>query len=235
MLSSIQEAKSIFVDDLWLPLAIIGGDCLFPYRKKHKVMNLFTLTDMDCIEVKKFEANKLIHRENVVAWNPSYQQAIRLETELGKSLVLFDGRFEDIIKGDSQQISSHFPFSILNLDYSSQKPSHSVGRIEKEILGIHILINQLNHYHKDGFVFLYTTLIDQIELRQTLLTFSINPPYRPSDPIIVVSEKVEFIKRAVMSILHNHNYSVTRSQELMLNLKGNENVFSMGIVSSGSI
>ena len=89
MPSPFQLVKAKFLSELWLPLAKSGGDHLFPLKRKHKGMKLLTLTEMDCQEVNLFEENKLTRKEDVVAWNHSYHEALRLETELGRSSAKF--------------------------------------------------------------------------------------------------------------------------------------------------
>jgi len=232
MPSPICDVKTSLVNDLWLPLAKKGGDQLFPLRRKHKKMKLFTLTDMNYQEVKAFEDNKLTKREDLVAWNHSHQQAYRLETELGRSKVICEGRFDDAIIIESQVISDDLPCDILNLDYFSQIPINSDGRIEREINAENVLVSLLSNLQIKGFVLLYTTLLDQVNLSLAILSFPlISPPNLPN-PICNIDDKVEFIRFTINSILRNNNYLVTESNRMLLDLDNStDKVFSIGFVS----
>jgi hypothetical protein len=236
MPSSTPDLKASLVNDLWLPLVKSGGDQLFPRRKKHKRMRLFTLTDMNYQEIRAFEESKLTKREDVVAWNHSHLQALRLETDLGRSKVLCEGRFDDAIDEERQALSDHLPYDILNLDFSSQQPiSSSNGRIEREINAASVLVNLLNNHQTNGFVFLYTTLFDQIDLSLDSLAFSLSELGAFSDPACCVSDKVEFVRSAVFSIVHINSYTLNELSELLVDTNNpTDKVFSIGFVSSRS-
>lgn len=235
MPSPVRDVKALLVNDLWLPLVRRGGDQLFPQRRNHKRMKLFTLTDMNYQEVKAFEDNKLTKREDVVAWNHSHLQVYRLETELGRSKVICEGRFDDVINIESQAISDDLPCDILNLDFFSQIPINSDGRIEREINGENILITLLSNLQIKGFILLYTTLLDQVNLSVASLSFPlISPPDFPN-PVSNIDDKVKFIRCAINSILCKNNYLVTESSELLIDLDNSaDKVFSIGFVSSRS-
>ncbi len=159
------HAKTKLLGDLWLPLAQKGGEQLFPARKNHKKMRLFTLTDMEYQEIKTFENNRLIKREDVVAWTYSQQQAYRLDTELGRSKVICEGRLDDVTDVEGHSILEYFPCHILNVDFSSQNPSLNIkGRIEKELRGGQLLIALSNRLEVKGFIVFYTTIFDQANL-----------------------------------------------------------------------
>lgn len=229
---SIPDLKTLLVNDLWLPLAKKGGDQLFPRLRKHKRMKLFTLTDMNYQEVKAFEDNKLTKREDVVAWNHSHQQALRLETELGRSKVFCEGRFDDAVNEESQAILVYFPCDILNLDFLSQKPISFNGRVEREISGENILVSLLNNLQTEGFVLLYTTLLDNIDLSLDSLSFSFNSQTGFPNPARQIDDKIEFIRDTMFSTLHNNNYRVNESDQLLFDLDNSTHkVFSIGVVS----
>lgn len=233
MPAPIPDPKTLLVNDLWLPLVKSGGDQLFPRLRKHKKMRLFTLTSMNYQEVRAFEENKLTYRKDVVAWTHSYQQKFRLETELGPSEVLCEGRFDDAVNEESQVLLAHFPYHILNLDFSSQKPVNSSnGRIEKEINAVNVLVNLLNNHQTNGFVLLYTTLLDQIDLNSNYLTFPLSVLPAFSNPACNVDDKVEFIRSAVISMLHNNSYKVNGPNELLVDTDNSKiKAFSIGFVS----
>lgn len=235
MRSSIPDLKASLVSDLWLPLARKGGDQLYPRLRIHKKMKLFTLTDMHYQEVKAFEDNKLTRREDVVAWNHSHLQAFRLETELGRSKVFCEGRFEDAVYEESEALSSYLPCDILNLDFLSQKPIGSDGRVEREINGENVLVSLLNNLQTKGFVLLYTTILDHIDLNLDRLSFSFNSQSGFPIPARQTDDKIEFIRSAMISTLHNNDYHIDEYDELLIDLDNTtDKVFSIGFVSSRS-
>ncbi len=234
MPSSIPDLKTSLVNDLWLPLAIKGGDQLFPRRKNHKRMKLFTLTNLNIQDVKAFEDKKLTRRKDVVAWTHSQLQALRLETELGPSKVFCEGRFDDAVavNEESQAILAYFPCDILNLDYLSQKPISSGGRVEREINGMNILVNLLNNLQTKGFILLYTTLLDNIDLSLGSISFSFNSQSGFPNPAHRIDDKIEFIRGLMFSTIHNNNYCVNESDQLLIDLDNTTGkVFSIGVVS----
>jgi len=236
MSASIPDPKTLLVNDLWLPLVKDGGDQLLPRLRKHKKMKLFTLTNMNYQEIRVFEENKLTKREDVIAWNHSQHQALRLETELGRSKILCEGRFDDAVNDESQLLLAHSPYHILNLDFSSQEPINiSTGRIEREINAGNVFVNLLNNHQTNGFVLLYTTLLDQVDLNSNALTFPLSMLHTFSNPACNVDDKVEFIRCAVLSMLHNNNYTVNHSSELLVDTRNNTiKAFSIGFVSPRS-
>jgi hypothetical protein len=223
--------KQLVVNDLWLPLAKKGGDHLFPLKRKHKGMKLLTLTDMDYQEVKIFEENKLTKRENVVAWNHSYHQALRLEVELGPSKVLSIGRFDDVINDGVQEALDELPCDLLNIDFLSQNPISFQGRIEREINGENIIARRLNQLQVKGFVLFHTTLIDQIDLNTASLAFQLSLLPGFANPACNVADKAEFIRNALGSAMHNNNFVVSESAELLIDLEGGNKIFSIGYLS----
>lgn len=227
----VHEVKALLVRDLWLPLAIRGGDQLFPKRRNHKRMKLFTLTNMNYQEVEEFENCRLIKREYIVAWTHSHLEALRLEADLGKSKVMTEGRFDDEINIDSGVISDRLPFDIINLDYFSQLPVNDIGRIEKEINGGQILITLMGNHPIKGFVLLFTTQLDQCDLSFNQLSFPIQQPPGLPNPISNMNDKVEFIKHAINSILLLNNYIIVESNELCISIENSPDlVFSIGFV-----
>lgn len=226
------EIKKLVVNDLWLPLARNGGALLFPLKRKHKGMKLLTLTDMDYQEVKIFEEHKLTKRENVVAWSHSYHEALRLETDLGPSKVLSIGRFDDVINDGGREIFDDLPCDLLNMDFCSQKPSTTKGRIEKEVNGENIIVGRLNELQVKGFVLLHTTQIDQIDLNTTNLTFPLSLLQSFPNPACNLADKTEFIRNALGSMIHNNNFIVVETAELLIDLEGGDKIFSIGFLSS---
>ncbi len=230
------DPKQILVNDLWLPLVKDGGDQLFPRRRIHKNMKLFTLTDMNYEEIKIFEENKLTKRENIIAWNHSYQQTLRLETELGRSVILSEGRLDDALNEDNQTMPENFACDILNLDFTSQKPINgAAGRIENEINCGNILISILNNNQMNGFVLIYTTLLDQFDLNPNNIEFTLNTPNAISNPVSNINDKVELIKIAINTLCQNNSYLISNTSDLLSDTNNQAvKLYSMGIVSARS-
>jgi hypothetical protein len=232
---SLDDVKTSLLNELWLPLAIRGSHQIFPHRKNHKKMKLFTLTAMHHQEVEAFEDSKLTKREDVVAWHHSYQQSLRLETDLGPSKVLHEGRFDDAIISDGSEISKDLLCDILNLDFLSQQPIVcAIGRIEREINGEAILIRALSASQGSGFILFYTTLLDKLDLCSDNLSFSFNLPLGFSNPVQSIDNKIEFIRIALNSILRNYRYDVSETKDLTIDFDSDSKVFSIGFIVSRS-
>lgn len=234
MPSPYSEAKTSLLGEMWLPLAQKGGEHLYPLRKKNKGMRLFTLTDMDYQEVKVLEEKKLTKREHIVAWTNSQQQVYRLEAELGRSVILCEGRLDDAIVLDSQAVSENFPCELLNLDFLSQNPViNTIGRIEKELRVAHVLVGLLNKAELRGFVLFYTTALDQVDIDSTSLAFPVTLPLGFVSPADIIDKKIEFIKNISESIVHSNNYVIIESNQLIVDMKDTtDKIFSYGILVS---
>ena len=86
-------------------------------------MKVLTLTsDTNFKEIYLFLDENLAQRGDIVVWNNEYLKMIRLETELGDSSVLGTLRYENSIRNQNFSLKQYFPFDIINLDFSSQKP-----------------------------------------------------------------------------------------------------------------
>ena len=81
----------------------------------------------------------------------------------------------------------------MNLDFFSQKPDRMDGRIEREINAGNVLIKLLNEHQAKGFVLLYTTLLDQVDVSLDGLVFSLSTLQGFSNPTRCMDEKVDFI------------------------------------------
>ncbi len=233
MPSPFQHVKSKLLSELWLPLAQRGGEQLFPARKKHKKMRLFTLTDMEYQEIKAFEDNKLTKREDVVAWTYSQQQAYRLETELGRSKVICEGRLDDVINVEGHEVSESFPCEMLNLDFLSQSPSiNSNSRVEKELRGGQILVGLLSKLELKGFILLYTTILGQGNLAVANLSFPVSLPLDIPNPADDINKKIDFVKGIYSSIVQNNKYSLVEATHVILDIDNStDKIFSLGILA----
>jgi hypothetical protein len=231
---SSPEIKALLINDLWLPLAIRGGNLLFP-RRDSKRMKLFTLTDSNCLEIDAFRQNKLIGSD-VVAWQQSSLKAIRLETELlrgGK--VRTDGKFEEVLNSEREAISDDIIRDILVLDFLSQEPDLvSLGRVEKEINGINILAGLLDRIKAKGFILIYTTQLNQINLMSGNLHFLFNPPLGNPDPVCNIDSKSDLIRNAMFTIMRTNNYHIDELKDLLIDIDETNKVFSIGFIALGS-
>lgn len=228
---SYQDLKTKLISILWLPLVINGGNQLYPRLRKHKNMNLFSLTDHHIKEIIAFDENKISKRENVIAWNQSHLEAFRLETELGVSEVVCEGKFEDAIIEEGLSITNYLHCDIFNLDFLSQNPNSVGGRIENEINGTNALIGILDSIDISGFVLLYTTLLDQYELDFESLSFSPKLDSRFLNPLRQISDKVKLINQAVSSSIQDFQFQIVHSNSIVLDIKdSSDKVFSSGWV-----
>lgn len=234
MPSPYHHAKSKLIGELWLPLAQDGGDLLFPSRKKHKRMRLFTLTDLNYHEIKIFEDKKLTKREDVVAWTYSQQQAYRLETELGRSKIICEGRLDDGIGEDGRAVSDVFPCEILNLDFLSQNPTiNSNGRIERELCSAQVLVKLLGQLNSKGLILFYTTILNGCNLEINNLKFSF-PLTLEGIPNFAdnLDKKIGFISGTFSSVVRNYNFSLVNMNHATLDIENSPNkIFSLGILA----
>jgi len=158
---NVDGLKNQLIDNLWLPKGKEACSILYPRRRKNPNMKLFTLTNgINFNEIIKFEQENIINRTDVVAWVISdFNKKMRLEVEnIGH--ILEGNILDDVVIGPSSQLQSHFPCDIVNLDFSSQEPALTTGRVEAEInfCEKNILLQKQKNAKK--FVFIYTSLID---------------------------------------------------------------------------
>lgn len=154
--------KRKLVNALWLEAVVRAGSMKYPTRRRNKQMTMLTLTNADELsEIHVFIAKKIIVKEDVVAWNYSFFKVMRLETELQS--VIGKTRYEQSICNPTHEVRRHFPKEIINLDFTSQDPQETDGRIENELQSVEETIRiQSEHLtsEKELFVLIYTTLIN---------------------------------------------------------------------------
>ena len=150
--------KDRLINELWLPNVKRGGDIFYP-KKKNKKMKLLTLTNKNFQEIIKLEKNNITTKESITAWTYGYIKKLRLETELPVA-IFGPTRYEDSISSSSFSLSNHFPFDIINLDFSSQDPDFEIGRVEKEIQSLEKTIRIQKQRGKNRFILIYTTLLN---------------------------------------------------------------------------
>jgi len=163
-MTDIDSIKNRLIDDLWLSIVKEGGEILYPKRKINKQMKMLTLTrHNNCRELEEFIKNKVTKKELIIGWNRETNEAIRLEVEKLES-AKGGYVYEDAIRDSQSEIQDDFPFDILNLDFTSQKPELEDERIEKEILGIENTIKMQSDKGNKGMVLIYTTILTSTPL-----------------------------------------------------------------------
>lgn len=118
-------------------------------------------------EIPKFIEEKMTTKNDIVVWNYDHIIRVRLETDpdVAPGRVLGTGKYEDSVSGNlPASLDPYFPFEIVNLDFTSQNPSLENGRIEKEILSVEHTIAHHKAKDANGFVLIYTTIIDNNNL-----------------------------------------------------------------------
>ena len=159
-MSNVDDIKSQLIEELWMPTIKEGSDYLISKRKKNKEMKVFSLTSPSNFqEIGSLLEENITKRSLIVAWNSDFTKIIRLATELGESLILGPTRYEFSILDNGCDLIEHFPFHIMNLDFSSQAPSNVRGRIEKELLSIENTIS-LQRQTGRSFILLFTTILN---------------------------------------------------------------------------
>lgn len=217
-MSEIPEIKTQLLSDLWLPSVRRGGDIFYPQLRKNKKMKLFTLVDdKNFQEIIIFEQNGLTSKELVTVWTYSHIKKLRLETELSPARVFGPTRYEDSISSSSFSLSSHFPFDVINLDFSSQDPEIESGRVEKEIECLEKTIMLQREQSDKGFVMIYTTLLNTNSLDPGSIISTSNALLVPgwtgispgifSPSITDQMEKIRFIERVLGDMCSKYNYN----------------------------
>ena len=168
----INAIKDDLINQLWLRIAKEGGKQLIPRLRTNKKMKTLTLTnDTNYNEIPGLISSQLTQKPHVYAWNHEYFKFLRLETEGIANKVLGTTRYEDSVNESSCELLEHFPFDLVNLDFSSQDPESENGRLEREINGIEatIKLQKERRNAKKGYVLIYTTLINSKELDCSIL------------------------------------------------------------------
>lgn len=238
-MSEMDSIKSRLLGELWLPMAIKGGNIFYPRKKKNKDMKVLTLTsDTNFKEIYLFLDENLAQRGDIVVWNNEYLKMIRLETELGDSSVLGTLRYENSIRNQNFSLKQYFPFDIINLDFSSQKPISEDGRIEKEVISIEETI-KFQKTTETNFIMIYTTILDNN-------TLDLNKICDESDkrmlrrwpgltideellegPINDSSKKIEGLGCVLSQICRKYNYSFESAEKVCINCNDGNVVYSI--------
>lgn len=241
-MTDISEIKDELITELWIPIAKKGGSMFYPRLKINKKMKVLTLTQhMNCRELEEFIKNKLTKKDLIVGWNRATNESIRLEVEKMESCV-GSYVYEDTIQDNESVIQDKFPFDILNLDFSSQKPEIEEGRIEKEVLGIeHTLRIQSNNGNK-GMVLIYTTILNSKPLSPLGIKqcsddiscrgwngLSIDSP---QENILDKEQKIECLKKILEQLPLKYQYSLEDNLSVCCKplANGSKCILSIGII-----
>jgi hypothetical protein len=179
-------------------------------------MRLFTLTDGTTFkEIFKLEEEKLIQREDVVAWVRTMQQRARAESEsIG---CVFDGHiYNDEFLGPSCQLKAQFPFDIINIDFVAQGLLSEQGKIERELEKLEKIIALQNQMECNKFVLIYTTSIDAHEINATEVIRTSDSSFMngwaglgvisPFNLITDLNQKQKFIRDLFERLIQKYKY-----------------------------
>ena len=221
-MSQYKAYKGHLIAKLWVPKAQEYGNVLRPRLRKNKRLKILSLTSHDSFpEVSEFIQARLAVRADVFVWNYDYFKKMRLQSEGFNVLGVVAARYEDTLTKSSNAVADYFTFGILNLDFASQDPVTAEGSIESEVESIEVTFRLQKERQTDslqGFVLIYTTLIDDSNLNITGLISRLNS-YRvngwaglnsslyPNDVPTAVG-KVDVIRKLLEEIARKYNYSV---------------------------
>lgn len=229
-MATISATRDQFIEELWLPVSREAGSLFFPRLKKNKKMKLFTLTDgIQFKEIKRFEEEKLIQRGDAVLWVSDMFKKVRAESEsVG---IVFDGPIcDEPVCESSCPLQSHFPASILNLDFSSQDLTLDVERVKLEFRTVEQFLQLQSKKGCVRFVLVYTTLldsnaIDRDAMKRTSDTIRINAWNGLelgtfSDRISDKAEKELFIQEMLKQMCSKYGYIVVKFVGLTKGMPG---------------
>lgn len=234
--------KDKLIDKLWLPEVKEAKKLIYPRRRKNARMSLLTLTDgIDMKEIFKFEEEKLIERQDVIAWVKTMIKRSRAEAE-SVGNVLDGSVYDESFLGSSCPLNNHFPFDIINLDFHSQEPVNEQGRLEKEVEKLETIINLQKQSECNKFILIYTTTIDAC-------AFNTSTVFRVSDAVCVDNwgglnlsgfaetistgnEKKRFLEAFVNEVSRKHGYKCERGIKQLSNesLAESESLCSLAVI-----
>ena len=235
----MDSIKSRLLGELWLPMAIKGGNIFYPRKKKNKDMKVLTLTsDTNFNEINLFSDKNLAQRRDIVVWNNEYLKRVRLETELGNTIVLGSSRYENSIKNQNFPLNQYFPFDIINLDFFSQEPISEEGRIENEVISIEETI-KFQKITKTNFIMIYTTILDNNTLDLNKICDESDKRMLRKWPGLTIDEellegaindnskKIEGLGCVLSQICRKYNYSFESAEKVCINCNDGNVVYSI--------
>ncbi|HDY88521.1 MAG TPA: hypothetical protein ENH82_10490 [bacterium] len=238
----IYTLKDNLINELWLPTVKDARKLLYPRRRNNAKMKLLTLTNgINVNEINRFEECGLIQREDAVAWIiDDFNKRMRLEAE-APGVILEGDIFLESILDPTSQIRDHFPFDILNLDFSSQEPILLDKRIECEVGCMEKILYLQNENNVRRLVLFYTTTINShcierdviIEVSDAVqvdgwqgLTLS-NFPSNISE---LVAQK-SFLQSVLQALCQKYGYPNIQLTDLALNTTSNSiQLYSIAVI-----
>ncbi len=156
----ISQVKSHFINELWLPLSFDLGKMKSPRIRKNKNFRFFTLTTgFDYTEIEKFVKSNISKYDGTVAWTNNSTKKYRIETGV-RVKVFNQAKYEDI-NLEHHQVSSYFPFDIINLDFLSQDDWNSPNKLLKVIKSYGETIKCQDTNDSTSFLIILTVPIDE--------------------------------------------------------------------------
>ena len=240
------EVKNKLIDEFWLPTATKWGNVLRPRLKKNKRFRLLTLTsDVGFSEVLRFEEGELTEKQHVVAWTHSHLKKLRLETEISPAKVFGPARYESCASSPTFPIQEHFPFDVINLDFSSQEPKFDAGRLESEISSLERTIKLQRAKGGNDFIFVYTTILNSNELDYTRIEQTSNgmpvsgwaglPSGQFPRKIGAQKEKIVCIQTVLSGICSKYNYGCQMTKQIVpLDRENKYMLFSIALLVNGA-
>ena len=235
--------KDQLIDNLWLPQVKEAKKLIHPRRRKNAQMSLLTLTDgIDMREIFRFEEEKLIEKQDVVAWVKTMNKRWRAEVVASVGYAYDGPVYDDSFLDSSCLVSNNFPYDIINLDFHSQEPPNEQGRLEKEMKKIETIFSLQKQSACNRFVLIYTTIIDSFAL-------NVNAIIQVSDamhvigwsglnldgftnPISDFKQKKEFLEAFINRISEKYGYKCEGEIKHLSKRIGadSENLFSLAVI-----
>jgi len=220
MLQSPKAYKKRLIGKLWLPKAQHYGNILRPRLRKNKRLKILSLTsDDNYVEIPRLIEGGLAYKQDVFLWTYDHFKKMRLQSEGFQ--VLTPARYEDTVTKSSGVIAEHFPFGILNLDFISQDPKMSQGRMELEIESIEATFKLQAKSPADslqGFILIYTTMVDENSVDVKNLISKLNSYHVDGWPGLAISsypslaatlnEKTGIINKVLKAIPSKYDYTL---------------------------
>jgi len=235
--------KEQLIDDLWLPQLKEAKKLICPRRRKNAQMSLLTLTDgIDMREIFRFEEEKLIEKQDVVAWVKTMNKRWRAEV-VASVRYAYDGSvYDDSFLDSSCLVRNHLPYDIINLDFHSQEPPNEQGRLEKETKKIETIFSLQKQFTCNRFVLIYTTVIDSFALNMNTIIQVSNTMHVNNwsglnldgftNPVSDFEQKKEFLETFINKISEKYGYKCEGEIKHLSNRigAGSENLFSLAVI-----
>lgn len=239
---NITTLKNKLINESWLPEVKEAKKLIYPRRRKNARMRLLTLTDgIEMKEIFKFEEEKLLERQEVVAWVKTMIKRSRAEAEsIGN--VLDGSVYDESFLGSSCSVNNHFPFDIVNLDFHSQEPANDPGRLETETEKLEVVINLQKQAGCNKFLLIYTTLLDPCDFNTSIVVRASNTVLVNNwnglnlsgfaETISTLDEKKSFLEVFVNEVIRKHGYQCEGGIKNLSNasLSDSENLFSLSAI-----